>query len=486
MSISGNRIIKQPWGGVPGGYLLMLLAVFLLAGCMAGKDYEAPDLMPQMADRWHAGADAGNVLDSGQEPETEWWRQFDDDVLTGLVENLAGSSLALAEARERIVEAYARRGIVGSGSKPQVTAGASYTYAEAGDKALSFQGPPPGTSADLFAVGAAAGWELDLWGRTKRLVEAADADIEAGYADYRSMLVSLNAELTLAYIDLRTLQARMDMVRENIDLQEKTLDLARTRLESGVGTALEVAQTKRLLQNTRARVPELKRGIGAAENRIDVLLGMRPGETQLQPGPMPTVPELIGIGIPMDLMTRRPDISAAALRYRAAVARTGAAEADKYPRLSLSGSLNLQSGSPDELIDPDSLIYSLGPNLYFPLFTGGRIESSIQQRASQAEQARLALARTLIEALSEVETAGGGVVRTQERVLELQSAEASARDSVTLAESLFHAGLGDLFQVLDAEKQLVAIQESLLLARQQALSEVVNLYRALGGGWEEG
>lgn len=467
------------------GCWLTVLSVFLLAGCMVGKDYEVPDLSPQMADQWKTASETGTVLDAKQQPDTKWWRQFDDGVLTGLVERLAGSNLTLAQARERIVEAYARRGIVGADSKFQASANAAYTHAEAGDEAVSFQGPPAGSSADLFSTGAAASWELDLWGRTKRMVEAADADIEAGYADYKSMLVSLSAELTLAYIDLRTLQARTDAVEENIGLQEKTLELAQTRLQSGVGTALEVARTKRLLQSTRARIPELKRGMSGSENRINVLLGARPGETRLQPGSMPEVPELIGIGIPMDLMTRRPDISAAGLRYRAAVARTGAAEAGKYPRLSLSGTLSLQSDSLDGLIDPDSLIYSLGPDLYFPLFTGGRIDSSIQQRASQAEQARLAFSQKLFEALSEVETAASGVVRTQEQVKNLQAAEASARESVELAESLFHSGLGDLFQVLDAEKQLVSLQESLLLAQQRALSEVVNLYRALGGGWED-
>jgi len=465
------------------GCLLTALSILFLSGCMAGKNYEAPDISRQMAEEWKA-PENGTLLDTQEQPDTAWWQQFDDEVLTGLVERLAGSNLALAEARERIMEAYTRRGIIRADTQVQAAASASYTHAEAGDEAVSFTGPPPGTSADLFTMGAAAGWEIDLWGRTMHLVTAADADIEAGYADYRSMLVSLSAELTLAYIDLSTLGARLETAQENITLQEKTLELAQARLDSGVGTALVVAQTKRLLQSTRAQVPELSRGITAAQNRIHVLLGLRPGDIQLKPESMPKVPDLIGMGIPMDLMTRRPDISAAALRYRAAVARTGAAEANKYPRLSLSGALNLQSDSLGGLIDTDSLIYSLGPDLYFPLFTGGRIENSIQQRASQAEQARLALSRKLIEALSEVETAAVGVVQTQEQVLLLQAAETSALDSVEIAESLFDSGLGDLFQVLDSQKQLVSIQQSLLRSQQEALSQVVYLYRALGGGWE--
>ena len=461
------------------------LAVFGLTGCMSAADYRPPDTSKHMAERWHTDLLEGHTaLDSGQQPMTAWWRRFNDEELSRLIGKLSGSSLTLAEARERILEAYARRGIARADAKLQVAASAGYTHAEAGDEAVSFQGPPPGSSADLFSAGAAAEWELDLWGRNKRLVEAADADIEAASADYRSMLVSLSAELALAYIDLRTLRTRMDMVRENISLQEKTLALAEKRLASGVGTALEVARTRHLLDSTRARIPELERGAGAARNRIDLLLGARPGETQLDPGSMPEMPELIGVGIPMDLMTRRPDISAGVLRYRAAVARTGAAKADKYPRLSLSGILNLQSDSLDGLFDPDSLIYSLGPGLHFPLFTGGRIESRIQQQVSRAEQARLALSRKIIEALSEVETAAIGVVRTQEQVRELRSAEVSALESVDLADALFRSGLGDMFQVLDAEKQQVSARESLLLARQRALSEVVRLYRALGGGWE--
>ena len=291
-----------------GIYTLVTIFIFFLSGCMAGTDYKPPDISPQMGDRWKAFKENEDILNSQQKPRTDWWRQFKDDTLTGLVEKLSKSSLALAEARERITEAYAMRGIAGAGTKLQTDATAGYTYASAGDKALSFQGPPPGTSADLFSTGVAASWELDLWGRTKRLVAAADADIDAGYADYRSMMVSLSAELTLEYINLRTFQARQDSVSKNIDLQEKTLELARTRLKSGIGTKLEVAQTSRLLQSTRAQIPELKRAANAAENHINILLGARPGETVIPEGSMPDVPKLIGIGIPMDLMTRRPDV----------------------------------------------------------------------------------------------------------------------------------------------------------------------------------
>jgi multidrug efflux system outer membrane protein len=215
-----------------------------------------------------------------------------------------------------------------------------------------------------------------------------------------------------------------------------------------------------------------------------VLLGLPAGKMIIQPGSLPAVPRLIGIGLPADLLVRRPDIRRAFHRYHGAVARTGAAEAEKYPRLSLAGTFTLSSDTIGDIIDPDSLIYTLGPGLSFPLLTGGRIESTIKVRKSQTEQARLALEQNIVEALAEVENSAIGVVRSQEQVTALDSAEQSAKKSVEMADALFQAGLGDFFQVLDNEQQLVAVQESLLQARQQALSDVVRLYRALGGGWE--
>ncbi|MEE4609328.1 MAG: efflux transporter outer membrane subunit, partial [Desulfobacteraceae bacterium] len=428
---------------------------------------------------------AGNrSLDGQAQPMTAWWRQFEDQELTGLVERLVGSNLALAEARQRIVEARARRGIVNADRLPQIELNAAYARAETGKEALTFQGPPPGQAVNLYAAGVVAGWELDLWGRVARLIEAADAQIEVGYADYHDMQVSLAAELTLAYIDARTLQARIEMVSRNINLQEKTVALFETRYRAGTGAQLPVAQAQRLLESTRSLIPEYKRALAVAQNRIAVLLGQPPDANLLKPGPLPSVPRLIGIGLPVELLVRRPDIRGAERRYAAAVARIGAAEADQYVRLSLSGTLSLQTDTAGGLLDKDALVYMLSPSLQYPLFSGGRIRSNIQVRQSQAEQARLALEQKILEALAEVENAATGVVRSQEQVIDLTAAQDAAELSVHLADNLFRAGLSDYFQVIDAEEKQVALQESLLLARQGALAQVVQLYRALGGGFQ--
>ena len=464
--------------------LPLLCMLVLVSGCTVGPDFKQPELSAVMQDTWQATSGGSEQLDRFRQPETDWWRQFHDDALTRLVSRLHASSLALAQARERIVEITARQGIVKADKRLQLAAALGYTRAETGDEAVSLQGIPPGKTLDVYSAGVVAGWEFDVWGRVARLLEAGEEDIRVGYAGYQDMMVSLSAELTLAYIEARTLDARLEKVRENIDLQRKTLGLAQSRFEAGNGSELEVVRTKQLLSSTRSQLPELERGLAVARNRINVLLGVPPKERVLYPGPLPTVPPLIGIGLPLDLITRRPDIRQALHLYHSAVARIGAVEAEKYPALSLSGTLTLSSDSLGGVFDTDSLIYTLGPKLRFPILTGNRIESNIAVRTSQAEQARLGLEQQILSALSEVENAATGVVRSQQRTAELKDAETFAQKSVALSDELYRSGLGDLYQVLDNQRQLVAIQESLLLARQKALSEVVYLYRALGGGWE--
>ncbi len=464
---------------------IVAVCLGMLSGCMMWPKYHAPNASKYMAKSWAAASlIKGERLKENTPPMTAWWRQFKDPTLSRLVGRLVNSSLVLAEARQRIVEARAQRGVANAARLPEVDLNGAYEHADAGSKAVSFQGPPPGQDANLFAAGVSAGWELDLWGRVAHLVQAANAEIDVSYENYREMMVSMAAELTLAYIDVRTIQARLAVTDRNIALEEKTLELAQTQFRAGNGTELSVTQAEQLLNRTRALRPQLLAALTEAQNRIKVLLGQPPQGKDLGPGPMPAVPDLIGIGIPADLLVRRPDIRGAERQYAAAMARVGAAEAEKYPQLSISGTFNLQSDTAGGILDTSALIYSLGPGLQFPLFTGGRIQSHIEIRKSQAKQARLALQQKILSALSEVENAGAGVVRTQQRVKALKISARAAQRSVKLARSLYSAGLIDFYRVLDAEEKLAAADDDLLVARQNALAEVVQLYRSLGGGWQ--
>ncbi len=470
---------RQPMAALLFGVLIMA------AGCTTvGPDYETPDLSDQYRATWANALGAGETTSlSISTPMAEWWRQFQDPELERLVGALAEGNLRLAEARERIVEARARRGVVHADLLPQVGLTGQAVGAGTGDEALTFQGPPPGDEETLFAAGVLARWELDLWGRVSRLTEAADRDIDANLEAYRHVAVSLTAEMTLAYVDARALEGRLSVLDRNIALLEQSLRLAESRFQAGIGTELDVKQARRLLSQTRADRPTLIQSLAVAYHRIAVLLGDPPTDRVIVTGVMPQPPEAVGMGLPADLITRRADVRRAGQEYAAAVARVGAAFADRYPRLSLTGSLTFASGDSGELFQRDALVYSLGPNLSFPLFDGGRIDSNIRVRESRSEQARLNLQRILLDAVREVEDAAVGVIQNQQRVFQLREAAADARHSVVLAEQLYDNGLGSLFQLIDAQRELVAVEDALLVARQDELGEIVLLYRALGGGW---
>jgi multidrug efflux system outer membrane protein len=464
--------------------VILALAIVVLAGCSVGPDYAKPDLRHEYAEAWRTELVTGPTTSlTPSSPTAAWWRSFGDPELERLVGALGEGNLTLAEARERIVEARARRGIVNAERLPQVDLSAEYLRAGTGDKGLAFQGAPPGVDTDLYGVGAMAGWEVDLWGRVARLAEAADRDIEASVESYRDAAVSLVAELTLSYVDVRALGHRLELLDRNVELLEKSLALAKSRYQAGTGTELDVTQARRLLQHTQAREPELRRALAVATDEVAVLLGRPPADGLVGPGAMPQPPALVGMGLPADLITRRADVRRAERQYAATVARVGAAEGERYPRLKLFGQLSLQTGNAADLVDPEALVYSLGPSLTFPLFAGGRIESNVRVQKSKAEQARIALEKTLLDAVAEVENAAAGVVQTQKRVELLAGAADDARRSVDLAEQLYRAGTRDLLQVVDAQRELVEVEDELVVARRDALDEIVRLYRALGGGW---
>lgn len=456
-----------------------------LSGCRVGSDYRRPGLSTRVPATWKPEKEKAPAAPSFSTvgPVAAWWTRFQDEQLTALVHELIAGNLTLAEAGQRIVEARGLRGVVSADRWPQIDLTGIYARAATGQKGLNFQGPLPGRETNLFGIGAMVRWELDLWGRVARSVEAADREIQASAEALRDASVSLVAELGTAYFEARTLQARLDVLASNIELLKRTLTLAKTRFAAGTGTELDVAQARRALRRVQSRRPLLERGIAVQSSRIAVLLGRPRLEAPLEGGPMPHVPEMIGLGLPAGLITRRADVRRADRRYAAAVARVGSAEAERFPRLSVAGTVALQSSALDQVFDPQAFVYSIGPSLDYPLFAGGRIESNIQVRRAQAEQARLALEQTLLAAAGEVESAAAGVARAQERVAKLAEAVEDGRRAVVLAQQLYRVGARGILPVIDAQREAVSIEDDLLVARQTALAETVRLYRALGGGW---
>lgn len=473
-----------------GWQLLLLLRIlpvlFLVGGCtLIGPNYQMPDLAEKHGDGWLGRPVAGERTSLTMDvPAASWWEEFNDPELTRLVHEVVQRNPDLAKARERIVEAGLRRSLAGADRLPCVDLDGKIVQAGTGDKGLNREGPPPGDNATLFSAGGFAGWELDLWGRVKRSVEAADRNYEAELETCRYVAVSLSAELVLAYIDMRTLDERLQVLESNIKLIKKSLELVELRFRMGTSTELDVKQTRRQLNLTSARYPELRRARSVAANRIALLLGLTPAENHIAGGTLMDAPMMVGIGFPADLLTRRADVRSGERKYAAAVAAIGSAEADKYPRLSISGNLYLQTDDLGSMVQPESIIYSLGPRLFFPLFQGGRLQTKVEIRASLAEQARLELEKTLLTAIGEVENGVVGVVHNQERVVLLKNAVDDGIRSVELADQLYRNGLGSLFQLLDAQRELINARDELLLAKQFELGEIVRLFRALGGGWD--
>jgi len=466
--------IRSSCTGVP-------LVVLAATGCTVGPEYSPPDLSSRTEPAWRAD-NAATPTGLSLDHDEAWWGAFEDPELSRLISELAASNLELVSARQRIVEARARRGIENAERLPQLDVSGQYQRIGSGDDALPFAAPPPGEETDFISAGAMVGWEIDLWGRVSRLVEAADAEIDAATFDHRAAFVSLSAEVAQTYTELRSIGRRLEVLDRNIRLQQRTLDLARSELRSGTGTEFDVAQAARTLEQTRAERPELRQAQAAAENAIAVLLGQRPRDGLVAPGDLPEPPEVIGIGLSSQLLTRRADLRAAERRFAAAVAEIGAAEAERYPTLTLSGTFNLQTDTFSGLFD-DSLVYSLGPQLSWPLFEGGRIDANVRVQRSQAERARIDLERRLLRAIEEVETASAGVVQTRRRVKTLEAARAAGVRAETLARQRYDAGVRDLFELIDAQRELAAIDDALVVARRRALTESILLYRALGGGW---
>jgi NodT family efflux transporter outer membrane factor (OMF) lipoprotein len=392
--------------------------------------------------------------------------------------------LYLAEARERVNESYALLGVTRADLYPQADLDASATYSETGEDAVAFRGPPPGEEAEIYSLGGMAYWEIDLWGRTRHLTDAAVRELQATDASLRQLKVSLLAELSLTYFEMRALEERIAVLQRNVELLERSLALAKKRFEAGNGTRLAVAQSQRLLSRTRGELPLRREALAAVRHRIATLLGEVPGRIDLEPGSLPLPPRSLRMGLPASLLERRPDIREAERRYAAAVARIGAAEAEAYPRLSLSGSLDLQADDAGDLFSTEALVYSLGPDLHFPLFTAGRIESQIEVSESRAKQARYRLEQTILRALREVEDAATAATQSQLRRQRLNEAVTAAMRSVTLSEDLYRSGLADQLDVIDARREQIELEEQVVIARQRELASMVQLYRSLGGGWE--
>ncbi len=461
--------------------LATILLALMVAGCRVGPDRPDSALAPRVGDEWSIPTSAVDEADA--EAMRTWWRGFNDPELTSLVEGALEGNLGVAQAAERVAAARARRGIDASQALPSVDATADYRYSEAGPNAASLNGPPPGTESELTSVGLLASWELDLWGRVARLVEAADAEIAFAVEDVAAARVALAAEVALEVVGIRTLDERRRVVERTIASDEASLAITASRARAGFATDLDRLRSERSLAAHRAELPVLAADRRAAECRIAALLGRPAGAVSVSDQPLPSPPRMPRLGVPAELLTRRPDIRRAEQAFAAAHARIGAAVAERYPRVTLAGTFALSAEEVGDVFDADARTLGLGPSITLPLFTGGRIESTIDAREAEARSAHRALEETVVRAVAEVETALARRARAGEQVGELERALTLALDAESLANSLYRSGRSDFLNVIEAQVERFAIEERLAVARQSLLDESIRLVTALGGGW---
>jgi NodT family efflux transporter outer membrane factor (OMF) lipoprotein len=473
----------------------------LLAGCAVGPNFEPPQ--PDVPAKWsrtalRSGSGASAVV-TGAPQIAEWWGSFKDPTLTSLVERSLDANLDLREAVVRIEEARAQRQETAAGSWPSLVANAGFTRQRFSENtpngaifgiAPNIPGLPSGVSItnpfDQYQLGLGASWELDLFGRVRRSVEAADADVQSAVESARGVRIALASDVGEAYLDLRGAQLRRSIVERSLATERDVLDLTRQRWNAGLTTDLDVQNASSEVSATQAQLPLLDREITQDINQLSRLMGREPDALRAeleQAKPVPPLPPQVPIGLPSDLARRRPDIRRAEASLHAATARVGVAVADLFPRLTLSASGGYQSQGLSRLIEAASRFASIGPTLELPIFAAGAHRAAIRLQDAKEKEAAIEYARTVLGALHEVEDALAAYGSDQARRGSLSAAAEASQNALTLARQRYESGLTNFIEVLDAERTLQQNQLALAQATTAESTDLVALYQALGGGW---
>ena len=456
----------------------------LLTSCAVGPDYQPPKASVA-AQQWTSPLAGGET--NGPADLATWWKNFGDTNLDSLITVAVQSNLTLRVAEIHVREARAERDVVSGSFWPSVGASGSYSRNRYGLN--NFPPLPPGTPLDynLYNAGFDATWELDVFGGTRRTVEAASAEMGAAVSSQRDVLVSLLAEVARNYIGARGYQQRLAITLQNIQVQQEILNLTSNRFENGLSSGLDVQQATALLTATEAEVPSLKTGFDQSVHHLATLLGQPQGALMDEMSgekPIPLTPPAVPVGLPSDLLQRRPDVQRSERELAAATARIGAARADLFPKFSLTGFAGVESISTGNLFDYASRYWSAGPTVQWELFQAGSIRANIRVQNARQEQALDAYEQTVLVALEDAENALTAYAREQTRRESLSLSAQADEQALELSTQLYNNGLADFLHVLDSERSLYSAQDALIQSDQTVSLNLVQLYKALGGGWQ--
>ncbi len=475
--------------------ITLALCLAMAAGCAVGPDYQRPETkVPENWDGQSAVTPATPSKTTADPADLKsWWDNFSDPSLSSLVEMALRSNLDLRQAEARIRQARASLGVARAPLLPRVDASIIYERSQSASATVGAGGGTPtiataGGLRELFQVGLDASWELDIFGGARRSMEAAGADLQAALEDRRDVLVTLAGDVGNNYLNLRGFQQQLAIARKNLAAQKHTAEITRKRHEAGFVSALDVANANAQAATTEAQIPVLESQVRAAIYSLGVLLGREPAflEQDLsKEGPIPGAPPQVPVGLPSELIRRRPDIRRAEAKLHAATARIGVATADLFPKFSLTGSFGFSSNDLTKLGNlADSKFWSFGPTVTWPIFAGGRIYWNIKLQDALAEEALLAYQKTVLTAFKEVETALVAYAKEQQRRQSLAAAVADNRRAVDLAMQLYVAGKRDFLNVLTAQLNLFTTENALVQSTSAQDTNLIALYKALGGGWE--
>jgi NodT family efflux transporter outer membrane factor (OMF) lipoprotein len=511
----------------PARMAFVFLAAGLAPGCTVGPDWKQQSMWSPSS--WftagHTAAPAAPTPISTPVPEPidpNWWNVFNDPELTSLEKRVAAANLNVRLATIRLLESRSQRQITGADQFPTLQADGSYTrqrvsqkgvlslfgsgassagsFASTGSSANGLAGRSGGipTSAaggstsippfNLWQYGFDASWELDLWGRVRREVEGADASVEASADARRNSLLSVVAEVARDYVQLRGIQTQLAITTDNIRTDKESLELTQARFRGGLTTELDVANAAAQLRTTEAQVPQLEQQQAQSINALSFLLGEAPGALEaelIKPGAVPPVPPRVPVGVPSELARRRPDILQAEAQLHSATADIGVAVADFYPKVTLDGSIGIQALKFKDLGNWAGRQYGFGPSISLPIFEGGRLRATLELRKVEQQEAAINYQQTVLQAWHDVDnalTAYGAEQRRHDALLEAVNQNRKALD---LSRQRYTQGVADFLNVLDAERALLSAQLQLADSSTTVSSNMVQLYKALGGGWEQ-
>ena len=470
-----------------------------LAGCAVGPNFVKPK--PQVPAQWSPtatanGTEGGAHVTAERAQTVAWWSSFNDATLTTLVQQSAGQNLDVKQAVLRIDEAQAETAVVAGGLWPDVSANASWSRQRLSSNTpngaifgLKFPGLPPTlvNPYNQYQLGLGASWTLDLFGTARRSIEAADAEMQAAVEGEHAALLTMVSDVAATYIDLRGAQARRAILERSLATQRDLLQLTRDRRNAGLTSDLDVENATAEVGTTQAEVPLADREITVDVNELSELMAQPPEALRTQLGQaqaVPPVPPVVPIGLPSDLARRRPDIRQAEANLHAATAEIGVAISNYFPKLTLTAGGGFQSEGLSQLIQTASRFASIGPAIELPIFEGGRLRATVRLQRVKAKEAAVAYAQTVLVALHQVEDALAAYGADQARRASLDTAATASRNARMLARQRYQSGVASFIDVLDAERTEEQNELALADAATAVSADLVQLYRALGGGWE--